>query len=382
MGEIMIRMLKNSAWKIGLAFASIAGPLSAQEAYWDELDCCPAPCQSSWWDWERLSFSAEGLYWIANEDHLSPGDNSLTSFSNISVNPRLNISNSTDIEHRYELKWKYDVGYRLGLGYDLPCNDLNLDLVYTRYTNHLSSSHEAPNQQIQVGNTFFAEFVEVDQPGFSVFTANRVTTKWNLEFNDLQLDLTKKLFLKNWLAISPFIGIKFLEIKQKYDVRSIAVDDPNQAEEINVFGDASNNITTRYAAVGLQGGFNTFLSIGCGFTAYTQVSGGIVYGKATDKSKRPAVNIRRTPAVGTDAFQFTNNDIKLKSKIWTARPNFDLALGLAWDYLLCNCYSIRVKTGWEYHYYFNQNFIYLTETNNPRGNLSLMGWTFGADISF
>lgn len=384
----MKHMLKSSISTFGMVFATMFGSLSAQTPDWSGYsnNCCPSPCQSSCYDWSRISFSAEGLYWRADQDKMSFAEHDVETDVVVFLPGGEDAIQTRESDaHVFDLNNKYSLGYRLRLDYDLPCNDWKLDLAYTHLLNHASRSVSAPNTStdVTIDDTEFLTFdlISAYFPGADFGASlNRASAHWKLDFNDVQLNIGKNLCLTQCLSFTPFIGLKYLQINQTYKLKGHA--NPNPTLIVDLSGDGRTDIKTKYSGFGLQGGFLSFWNVGCGFNLYSEVSGGIVYGRAHSKYDQDFTSTRRqTTFLGVTSFVNTDSDVDFKDKLWTTRPNLDFAIGITWDYLLCDCYPLTLTTGWEYHYYFNQNFFRLTDSYT-RGDLTLMGWTFGADIRF
>ena len=130
---------------------------------------------------------------------------------------------------------------------------------------------------------------------------------------------------------------------------------------------------TKFCGVGIQGGLGGFWALGCGFGLYTDISGGLVYGRA--KTRGRFLNLA---VIGGSLVDL---EVQTRNKQWVTRPNVDFAIGLDWDYRW-DCYLISLNLGWEYHHYFEQNFLRAAEINSDRGDLSLHGLTAGINFQF
>lgn len=343
-----------------------------EEFEWQE-ECCTDPFDDSWFSADRFSGRVEGLFWRASEDNLGFGikgkfDESSEFDQETETTTPLDRTNN--VKQHPEFKWK--PGIRVGLGYVLPCLDWKLDLTWTHLTSGCSQSATAANLGVptliapgQVITTLQSTFLPVGNRN-----VNSIDAKWHLGFNNYELNLSRKICVSNCFSFSPYIGLKYLEIKQTYNLDYVINTDPNFPSILP--GTIKQQIKTRYEGFGFQGGINADWNLGCGFGLYSNASGGVVYGSAHSH------DFVREEITGT-----TNTITNFKDISHFARPNLDFVLGIKWQRYCSDWFLITLNVGWEYHYYFDQNFFRQATSNDPtRGSLALHGVTFGAGLEF
>lgn len=367
----------KKTWTLGLLCVSMLNSLTAYDQ-WDNYsdygyqDCCD---ESGWFSLDRFKLQAEAIYWKATEDNLkyavkervtetiTPGtDGSRTLFS------------FRESEKGKELDFRWKPGCRIRLDYLTPCDNWNVCFGWTHLVTHSRGHSHAPDVEfIEVGTTaadptvtanlLFGQFDPFNNESF-----NDIRSHWRLVFNDYQWDFGRTICVAPCFSIRPFIGPKFTTIHQKDNLKY------RWASAGETFF-ALQRIKTRYSGFGFQAGICGDWYIGCGFSSYSNVGGGITYGRAHTHEKVFERGIFTTE----EELYF----VKFKDVVHVARPNLDIALGLQWDYLLCDCYLVSLNAGWEYHHYFDQNFFRNGTSSDPaRGSLSLHGVTFGAGINF
>ena len=85
------------------------------------------------------------------------------------------------------------------------------------------------------------------------------------------------------------------------------------------------------------------------------------------------MGVNRTVRNEDDSFSEHNN---------LARANIDLAIGLEWGYPINDRSTLTFNLGWEYHYFFDQNFFRAVQDTDLKGDLCLHGLTLGASYNF
>lgn len=382
-------ILKCSA-KAGILCLALAGPLNAQS--WNRYDCCSPDycCESGWFSLDRLSIGAEALLWKATEDNLAFAEKTFfedtfteTTVGTTTTEDVLDINRTKKEEH--DFKWK--TGVRLNVDYLLPCNNLDLGFTWTHYVGRASGSARAPNQEVVIGNTDTNTFLT---PGFVNETVtfvgeyDTVKSRWNLIFNNYEWDIGRTCCCTPCFAIRPYIGVRYLQIKQNLHIDSNAkpYTISNGAETISKFDHAV--LKSRFSGVGMQGGLDVNWQFGCGFAFYSNVSGGIAYGKAhAQRREYNQSHSMFTNTLGEVFITDTVNTFKDRDSTHLARPNVDFSAGLSWQQCLCNCYFVTLRAGWEFHHFFNQNFFRsVIPGNDLRGDLTLQGFTLGAGVDF
>jgi hypothetical protein len=176
---------------------------------------------------------------------------------------------------------------------------------------------------------------------------------WKLKLNLIDLELGRSFWVSKYLALRPFIGLRYASIKQHADIHYnggswIALPFPTEQLALNDEVDLQNN----YRGAGVRAGLDSQWNFGCGWAFYGNLAASIIYGRfRVDHDERitPASNTPRTSIVILDTTEHLR----------AARPILDLALGVQWSTMFCSCkYGFTAMFGWESHLFFNQNQLW------------------------
>lgn len=381
-------LFRKNVTTMGLMLMAAMGNLSAQQDSFSFDNCCQPECSPSWFSWSDFIFTGEGLYWEVEEDNLAyireRDDTTVTT-----VVGRTTTITDNRTEKLIELGSNWTGGYRLGLDYAVPCSCWDIGLVFTHIDNKKCSSKSSPNDAIRtvVGTTTTVTLASLIDTGIqfgsdALSSVSHADATWKLDFNTLDLKAGQHFAFLKCFDLHPFLGLRYLDIHQKYRIALRSQDDLSLPS--NTFGYARTISHSRYWAVGFQGGFDLDWKIGCGFNLYSQVAGGLVYGRQNSREHLLQLTTVRNTIVNTTILEFSDQEALFNDKNDQCRANFDLVLGLAWTALITNCSSVTFNVGWEFHKFFDQNFFRSIGTNigDTGGDLLLQGVTFGASYNF
>jgi len=380
-------MLQKTLGTILLGLCLFSQALTAQECC--EQTCCeptcePACCCCPNWSLETDWFpnhwyaTAEFLYWKASEDNAAFA--SVNKFSETVDFINLTGTGLSKTK-KEELHFKWKPGLRLGVGYIFPCADWSATFTYTHLYSHASRGKEVPtgsffpvpNPAMPTisGQSVQSTFLPPNAFSGSLNTpCNSIHGHWKLKFDNYEWDLRHRVDLACCFSICPYIGFKLLNIRQHYRIDY----EINPVPTFN-FGTIEQKFKTKFSGVGLQGGFDANWFLGCGFSIYSNVSGGVSYGRA--HIHETIVEDVNFSGGGSEVIT-----LRFKDAVHIARPNLDFAFGLQWQKPF-DCYLVAVNLGWEYHHYFNQNFFRLAQDNDSgKGDLTLHGLTAGLEVLF
>lgn len=364
--------------------------------------CCYNACSSDNW-----AVRVEGLYWKVSEDNLDycykthfkesigfttpitadgaravEGTANAAGVGQLPPPPDSIVFIKEHIKKKcFDFKWR--PGIRLGLAYASPCTCWDLAFGWTHFRNHTSSSEESTGFLNPPTTTTASIREDSLKPAFfpPCFSDpcdefNHCEADWHVKFDNFELNFGHRCNCDCCFGFRPYIGLKYVNIVQKLDIESKVFRNPFDPDD---FGKFDQEFKTRYSAFGFQGGLAADWCLGCGFVLYSNVSGGIVHGRA---HTREHFHQQFTFFPGEDE-SFVNDFKKFKHHCHVTRPNVDFALGFQWQNCFCNCYHVTLRAGWEYHHYFGQNFFRYAQDHDPaRGDLAMHGLTFGGDISF
>jgi hypothetical protein len=306
------------------------------------------------------------------------------------------LNQLSDAEYKHPSA-KWDWGFRVGVGYCSPCDGWDVELLWTWYRGR---SHSEANCDNNVNNTvlplwsdFVAQNVNATGPAGAVLFADTAEMHWKLKMNLIDLELGRGFWVSRYLAIRPFIGLRYASLKQHADINYnggswIATAAPAQLA-LNDEVDLQNN----YRGAGLRAGLGSQWNFGCGWALYGDFAASIIYGRFRvdhDELITPATALPRTPTVVLDTTEHLR----------AARAILDMGLGVQWSTMFCSCkYGFTAMLGWEAHVFFDQNQMWrvqrvgatpgtlaatvpvalnLTGNNvfeQRRGTLDTQGWT-------
>lgn len=402
MSEYLRKILKTTLLSLALA-----GAVNAQghwhgdaQCLWQRgcNNCCEQNCcESSWCSLNRFAVQFEGLYWLATQDNLQfakkrtavestqveccfpesrSSRSSSSSSSSSSSEHQDRIFKEKIFQKKEELDFKWRPGFRLSVDYLTPCEKWDFSFIWTNLNNHASSSKHAegrsraPVYSPTTISSFLSPTFFFDE-GF--FEFNHIDAHWHLQFNHFEWDIGRNICLSSCFDLHPYIGFKWERFKQKFNIEYLADEDGEYSG--HPFGFADQEFKSEFSAFGLQGGFDANYYWGCGLSLFSNVSGGIAYGRVHSHEEID----ERVFFVG----EVAKIEQKLKNSTHVARPNLDLAIGLRWEHCFCNCYVFALQVAYEYHHYFDQNFFKFARNADPaRGDLTFQGVSFGAGISF
>lgn len=300
------------------------------------------------------------LYWNAHENGLSYAIVNEGSASNLSDAEVKNIHG----------KWNW--GFRVGAGYNLPHDGWDVNLTWLRFTDNGRKRTHADEDEF-----IFPTLLHPADPIARGATAKKAHSRWNLNLNQLDLDLGREFFVSKWLTLRPHFGVRTDWIRQKLhgdykNFTSIAT--PNEAEY---------KLKDNWWGIGLAGGLDTQWGLGGGVSFFANFSGAIIYGFHDfdqDDNDEPA----------TGASLPNGKFVDLDNSYRVAHPIFDVAAGLRYDYMFSDDrFHVGLELGWEHHIYFSQNQfqvfvddVALGSSVRNQGDLTFQGWTFAARFDF
>lgn len=250
----------------------------------------------------KYTVRAEMLYLRPHVDNVKVNDNFIQSgFQFFDPNTILIFTNN---ERARRFKWK--PGWKVGVGY--ACNDCwEADLNWTHYSS----------------KAYIADFL-------------RAETDWKLHLDMIDLEVGKEMWFRNCLRIKPFAGIRFAQIKQRYEFDVGAVG-------ISPFGifpfDYSGKLKHNYLAGGPRIGFDSQFCLGCGFHFFLTGAAAWIWGEMQNRFH--------------DNVLISKLD---KDHHWEGTGITDISCGLGWSDLWYNeRRRLTFRFGYEHHWFIHQN---------------------------
>ena len=158
----------------------------------------------------------------------------------------------------------------------------------------------------------------------------------------------REYWTSKYLSFRPFVGLRIAFIDQDFEIqhkgggwsRYTLINQDSFNNEIDLDND--------FKGVGVRAGFDTVWNFGCGWGLYGNFAASIVYGRfSVDHDEE----IRRAESP-YDKIKI----LETKESFRASRAMLDLALGIQWRSLFCDCqYGFTIQLGWEHHIFFHQN---------------------------
>ncbi|NGX59819.1 MAG: hypothetical protein KR126chlam3_00976 [Chlamydiae bacterium] len=349
----------------------------------------PITCNGDW------VISAAGFYWNAHQDGMEYAiDNHIKNPKGSDIfAPLLDIEQLNNlINAEYETpNFKWDFGFKVDLGYNTTCDGWDFGVTWTWYRGKANDHIEA---EFDDNHTLLPLWSAFSPTAGSVLYATDIETHWKLQLNLIDFELGREYWTSKYLSFRPFIGLRIAYLEQSFEIQHKG---GSFLENIGMgqSQDAFNNevdLDNDFKGVGLRAGFDTVWNFGCGWGLYGNLAAAIVYGRfSLDHDEE----IRRASS--------PHDKIKIletEESFHASRAMLDLALGIQWASLFCDCqYGFTVQLGWEHHLFFHQNQLWRinrigdTQTTFPnntgenvffqrRGTLDTQGWTLRVQFEF
>jgi len=370
------------------------GPCQWGSDYSDE--CCPnidyleilanAPVYPKTCDGDWV-VTASASYWNVHQDGMEFAIRNMVRVPVINPDPpeieELNNLIDDDLETPNS-KWEF--GFKLGLGYNTTCDGWDLGLVWTHFSPRSHTHVEAGVSDNQSLVTLWSAFAPAQG---EVSFARDIEADWKVDLNFVDLELGRAYWTSKRLSLRPFIGLRFLNLKQDYDLEHKGGSwSPRMAPTQDPFtGEVS--LSNDYQGIGLHSGIDSSWNFDCGWALYGNIAANVVYG---------SFNVTHKESNRLAISPYSKIEIlDAKAHFRASRAIVDLALGIQWSALFCECqYGVIARLGWENHLFLHQNQMWRvvvigdTATQNrgqnifsqSRGTLDTQGWTFTLEALF
>lgn len=353
--------------------------------------CLPFSSGSNFFD--NICFRAEGLYFQTNEDGLEYATSFLTREQETEHN-----DNFFAREKSHSPRFHNRLGYRVALDYCNPCSCWDLGISYLNFR---TSAHGGVHRRAQNSSTPLT----AAQPQPAVTEENTLASKQILSsassgveslftaFNDgyfdscgaslrlrldiLDVDIKRCFCINECVTVNPFVGFRYLRLRQKYRLHNRAFIDDTTPIAVNNLTEDHIRLKSDFNGFGIHGGLNTQWEWGCGLSVYGLFGGSLLCGSSHfDQCE---------VSTFSDFILSQENEFVYRNKNHHkgARATAEAGLGLLWDYCFCDAQRIRLKLGWEFLFlaHFNRfQSAYVGDTRH--GDISLQGLLFGFDYCF
>ncbi len=358
----------------------------------------PKTCNGDW------MVTIAGFYWNAHQDGMEYAVDNRVKNPNITQSVAaptipdaiLELNNLIDAEYQTP-NYSWDIGFKFGIGYATTCDGWDFGFVWTWFKDNASDHIEA---EIDDNHTLLPLWSAFSSAQGSVLYATDIETSWKVQLNLIDFELGRNFWTSRLVSLRPFIGLRFAQINQDFEIQhkggswSALTSGPTFSPSQLAYNNQVD-ISNDYKGVGLRAGFDTFWNLGCGWALTGDLATSIIYGRFNvdhDESNRQAT----TP-------HYKSSILETHESFRASRAMLDLALGIQWGGLFCDCkYGITVNLGWEHHLFFDQNQMWRvvrigdvpqSEPSLPnnsgenvyhqrRGDLDTQGWTLTVKFDF
>lgn len=182
----------------------------------------------------------------------------------------------------------------------------------------------------------------------------------------VDIDLGREFWVSHYLSMRPRVGVRIARIEQ-----DLSIVHRGGVLSFTILGEIPrfNNyvdLDSIFKGAGPLAGLDTIWNVSCGFALYGNLAASIIYGHFSvdhDEWNREADNNHAKTKI-----------LETKDHFTSSRAILDLALGIQWSSLFCDCkYGFTAKLGWEQHLFFHQNQFWRTlrtDQEDTSGNLN------------
>ena len=292
-----------------------------------------------------ITLTLEPLYWHAK---VGATEYAYTVKNARGLNNTQNQIEGSLKENSFDSDW----GIKVGVGCTKKYDHWDLYLNYTYYeTSDSDSTTKALPAGIQESRAF---------AGFSVI-AHRAKSHFDIDYNNLDLELGKRFYVSTHIALRPHVGLKsaWIDLDQKITY--------TLTQELGIpaiWGhDQKVKDSSDFWGLGPRIGLDSNWNLGYGFSILGNTSLALLWGheKATHKQSYP----EHLTILGINDF-----DIKMKGKFHHFSPFFNALLGLQWDtFFNADKMHLSLSGAYEVQYYWRQNQMILTEEFSAGANI-------------
>lgn len=280
------------------------------------------------------------IYWQAKQDEM------YYAVKNVFTHDR-----TTQIYQKPELGWA--PGFKAGIGYNLPYDGWDIYLNWTwlnkKHTTHIQEDDP---------NTITTLYVE-SEGGSMPPNAESASSRWNLRYNTLDLELGRKMFLSRRFSIRPQVGLRAASLNQHLEVHYSGLTNPF----LDIALAKSRN---QFDAIGPRFGLDT--RWGSKWAMFGNISTALLFGEFDVKESSYSGD-------GTSIFAIKDDKHRL-------RPTLQMILGVDWGTCIRKNYYIKFSAGYEIQYWWAQwqtpNGVFFA----PVGDLMLHGLTAEGRFEF
>lgn len=297
---------------------------------------------------EKLFLSFDVLYWHAK---VGGTDYAFSFQPSIIQTGSILLARAQGHTKHNDLDW--DWGLKAGFGINLPHDGWDLGVEYTYFaSNSTDASTKAPPSALQPLRLY------------STMLAIKAKSFFDLDYQNVDVNLGKSYFLSQKLFVRPFVSVKscWLDLDQNITYTASSLNDfLFPGTERTAGHDFKSKNSSNFWGIGPRIGVNSKWFLGHGFSFFSDIAGSLLYGyfQTHYYEKIPPNNV-----------QFADGGvIKNRYKFHLFVPFVQMYGGLAWQgYVNHDKQYITLKFGYEVQYYWRANqMVYTEDFSNPAG---------------
>ena len=253
-----------------------------------------------------------------------------------------------------DFSWEW--GLKAGFGINLPHDGWDVFAQYTWFkSNTTNSSSKAPPSALMPLRLF------------STMLAIKAKSFFDLDYQNVDVNLGKSYFLSKMVMFRPFISVKsaWIDLDQNVTYTASSLNDflfPGTAQTVG--HDFKSKNSNNFWGIGPRIGVDSKWFLGNGFSLFSDIAGALLYGyfKTLLREKIPPNNV-----------QFADGGIiKNRHNFHLFVPFVQMYGGLAWQgYVNHDKQYITLKFGYEVQYYWRVNqMVYTQDVSTPVGSFS------------
>ncbi|MEX0961802.1 MAG: Lpg1974 family pore-forming outer membrane protein [Simkaniaceae bacterium] len=317
----------------------------------------------------NLYITGDFLYWTAKEDGIA-----YATTGSAPQNATVSVPEEGSIRHPNE---SWDPGFKVGMGYNFPFDGWDIYAQYTNFNTHNSRSYSSnpqnPNNQLAniwgIGGSGIGNSTNLP-PNQAI---NSASSKWNLDFDLIDLEIARNYYVGRCLAIRPHFGLRGSWQDQYYDV--IYLTPPIGGP--GVLNQWTMTQKMDYWGIGLRSGLDSSWKLFRYFSFFVNgaVSVLLSHFEVHRTDNQIAFDANDLPVSNLDLLRTRNSYYSLKGV-------FDFFIGLRFEKWTENeRFYFKLDAGWEEQLWISQsNFFRLEE--NAHGDLGLHGLVIKMQMTF
>ena len=254
-----------------------------------------------------------------------------------------------------------NLGFRAGAGFLLPWERTSLGGAYT-YLDVKNSKNFLPGS----GQAIFPLLAN---PSVLPVSATQAKSRWNMSFQNLDVDFEKRYNVSKAVTVLPDLGLKAAWISQHRSVDYLGLSGVfTGVVSPSTYESSDHN---DFSGLGLKLGGTSLWYFGWGFGMFGLLKGALLAGN---------FHVKQNDTFGG---QTVNS---FTSKLWRMVPTVQCGIGLDWGHAFGDC-AIKFSCAYEAQYWWGQNQFARFTTAQPGyvrsiDDLAFQGLTASAGISF